>query len=82
MTVTDDDIRKIARDVVVYAADAIEPVFVYWSKHNKKFSKSPLRNLRGEKTSHIVGVYDQQSHPHMVEDDIRHWIANRPRQEN
>ena len=81
MTVTDDEIRKIARDTVTYAVGSIEPVFVYWSKHNKKFSKSVASKLNPATSHKVIGVYDAHAHPHMIEDDLREWIANRPRDE-
>ena len=81
MTPTEDDIRRLSREAVAYAKNSIEPVFLYWSKNNKKFSKSVLRNLKAGSCSHVVGVYDANSHPHMVEDDIREWLTNRPGRE-
>lgn len=79
MTLTDDDIRRAAREAVAYALKSSEPMFLYWSKHNRKFSKSVLRNLKADNLKHVVGTYDETAHVHMVEDDIRHWIANRPK---
>jgi len=79
MTVTDDELRKISRETVAYAAASHEAVFVYWSKHNKKFSKSLASKLNPATSHNVIGVYDAHAHPHMIEDDLREWIARRPK---